>query len=105
MAKLAGQYTNLQGAICATFLPGYFDMPVGVASAMRLLTGSQDVRYHPIRTAHVNAKERAQLYGSVRTALQNGAIVTADSNEEYCSVCDDLGHSGVRVGLVGNHGA
>ena len=42
---------------------------------------------------------------TVVVELKNGAIVTADSNEEYCSVCDDLGHSGVRVGLVGNHGA
>ena len=87
----------------ATFLPGYFDMPVGVSSVMQIMTGSQDVRYHKIDTTRETEAGITKLYKSVRNALRNGAIVTCGTNARYCNVRDDLEHGGVKVGLVGNH--
>jgi hypothetical protein len=104
MAKLAGAYEGLIGsAQRATFLPGYFDLSVGVGSVMRMMTGSQLVKCHRLNTGSVPPAAQDALFAEVREALQMGAIVTAGTNGAFCSLKDDLGQGGKKTGLVGKH--
>jgi hypothetical protein len=70
---------------------------------MRMMTGSQLVKYHPLNTGSVPPAAQDALFAEVREALQMGAIVTAGTNGAFCSLKDDLGQGGKKTGLVGKH--